>query len=156
MYPRRQTVASYHSTSNTSSTMEDVAMRRRTPPAADVLRSYYEDTDFFLGPGWVLKVLCIMNEFLSSSLQRLRSWDDQQEKLEATLRTVRSATGEYELLLWLLLRSNKLQTAPESLKTVNHEIKTAPDWDMGMEPDLDPYMTPMSSRSSTNMEYTRS
>ncbi|XP_045777907.1 uncharacterized protein LOC123875885 [Maniola jurtina] len=45
-----------------------------------------------------------LNQYLRESVERLRGWDARQERLESTLRMVQSATSEYELLLFLLLR----------------------------------------------------
>lgn len=47
-----------------------------------------------------------LNQYLSSSLARMRAWDAQQEQLETTLRLVQSATSEYNLLLFLVLRQH--------------------------------------------------
>ncbi|KAI5632007.1 hypothetical protein NE865_15273 [Phthorimaea operculella] len=47
-----------------------------------------------------------LNQLLVASLDKLRAWDVQQEQLEATLRLVRNATAEYNLLLLLLLRQH--------------------------------------------------
>ncbi|CAK1547537.1 unnamed protein product [Leptosia nina] len=55
----------------------------------------------------ILKV----NEHLRECGDRLRLWDERQERVEATLRLVQSATGEYNLLAWLLLRRRRLLPA---------------------------------------------
>ncbi|KAJ8717534.1 hypothetical protein PYW08_005933 [Mythimna loreyi] len=52
-----------------------------------------------------------LNQYLGASVERLRAWDAQRERLEATLRTVQSATAEYELLLYLLLRQHRCLVA---------------------------------------------
>ncbi|CAK1546759.1 unnamed protein product [Leptosia nina] len=49
-----------------------------------------------------------VNEHLRECLERLRLWDKRQERVEATLRLVQSATGEYNLLAWMLLRRRRL------------------------------------------------
>ncbi|XP_039759537.1 uncharacterized protein LOC120633396 [Pararge aegeria] len=48
-----------------------------------------------------------LNEYLGACVRRLRGWDARQEQLEATLRMVQSATSEYNLLLYLLLRRHR-------------------------------------------------
>lgn len=57
-----------------------------------------------------------INQYLSSSLSRLRAWDQQQEQLETTLKLVQNATSEYNLLLYLLLRQHRCapRTCPPS------------------------------------------
>ncbi|KAJ2938152.1 hypothetical protein O0L34_g3732 [Tuta absoluta] len=53
-----------------------------------------------------------LNQMLGVSMEKLRSWDVQQEQLEATLRMVQNATAEYNLLLLLLLRQHRCLAHP--------------------------------------------
>lgn len=54
---------------------------------------------------------------LSEGAGRLRAWEAQQAQLEGTLRMVRDATTEYNLLLLLLLRQHRrLPRAPPACK----------------------------------------
>lgn len=57
-----------------------------------------------------------LNQYLSSSLERLRGWDAEREQLEGTLKLVQNATSEYNLLLYLLLRQHRCtpQACPPS------------------------------------------
>ncbi|KAJ8736831.1 hypothetical protein PYW07_000102 [Mythimna separata] len=48
-----------------------------------------------------------LNQYLGTSVERLRAWDAQQEELEVTLKLVQNATSEYNLLLYLLLRQHR-------------------------------------------------
>lgn len=61
-----------------------------------------------------------LHGFLEGSVERLRGWDAQQEQLETTLRLVQSATAEYNLLLYLLLRQH-----PRPNATLPHAFNKA-------------------------------
>ncbi|KAJ0171208.1 hypothetical protein K1T71_013407 [Dendrolimus kikuchii] len=69
-----------------------------------------------------------LNQYLTLSLERLRAVDAQQDELEATLKMVHNATSEYNLLLYLLLREQRILThkGPPSNcffdKTLNGDI----------------------------------
>ncbi|KAI8419680.1 hypothetical protein MSG28_008370 [Choristoneura fumiferana] len=52
-----------------------------------------------------------VNKYLLASVERLRAWDAQQEQVESTLRLVQGAAGEYNLLLFLLLRRRRASPA---------------------------------------------
>ncbi|VVD02851.1 unnamed protein product [Leptidea sinapis] len=65
-----------------------------------------------------------LNQQLGASVARLRRWDARQEQLEATLRTVRHATAEYNLLLYLLVRH--AAPAPPDKELPDHEAGHPP------------------------------
>ncbi|CAH2042771.1 unnamed protein product, partial [Iphiclides podalirius] len=49
-----------------------------------------------------------LNQYLGECVDKLRGWDTRQEQLETMLHTVRNATAEYSLLLYLMLRKHRL------------------------------------------------
>ncbi|OWR41792.1 uncharacterized protein LOC116771872 [Danaus plexippus] len=55
-----------------------------------------------------------LNHYLCECLEKLRGWDARQEKLETTLRMVQNATSEYNLLLLLVMRRQRLAPARPS------------------------------------------
>ncbi|XP_014364647.2 uncharacterized protein LOC106715805 [Papilio machaon] len=49
-----------------------------------------------------------LNKYLQECIENICSWDARQEQLETMMQTVRSATAEYSLLLFLVLRKHRL------------------------------------------------